>query len=823
MEKSRSVKVVWALAASLALACPVRAEFAYVANSGSNNVSGYTVNTATGVLTPIPGSPFAAGSFPISVTVDPTGKFAYVANELDNTVSGYLIDATTGALTSMAGSPFSAGPHPFAVTVDPTGKFAYVANNNNPGSVSAFTINGVTGALTPVAGSPFPAGVLPTIVVVDPTGKFVYVANYALASNSISGYMINAATGALTPIAGSPFTVPGQNPRSLAVDPTGKFVYVADQQSDSISGYTIDPATGTLTPIAGSPFAGGSNPSGVAVDPTGKFVYVANFSNNGVGSVSGFTINPATGALTPIAGSPFTTGTGPLYVTVDPTGKFVYVTNGSSTNVSGFSIDPATGALTPLAGSPFPAGTGPLGIFITAGLAAPVVAPPLLSKMFGGATVALNGTTSLTFTLMNPNPAVALSGVGFTDTLPAGLVVSTPNGFSGTCGGSITATAGSNSVSLATANLAAGAGCTFSVNVTGIVSGLQNNTTSAVISANGGTGLTANAMITVLGPVVPAPPTISKGFGAAFIGQNGTTTLTFTLGNPNLATALTGVAFTDTLPAGLVVSTPNGFTGTCGGNITATAGSNSVSLTGATLAAGAGCVFSVNVTGIATGTQNNTTSAVSSTNGGTGLTASASVFVLGGGQASSGAFQVRYVANLNVGDSFINISNTGASSTTAFPTQDGTICVNVYTFSPDEQLISCCSCPVTPDALVSLSARNDLISNTLTPGVPTGIVIKLLATASQGAASCNAGTVGLGTNVPASGLTAWGTSLHALPITPGAPAGTFGVTGTPFTPATLSPAELTRIQTLCSLIQTNGSGFGICRTCRLGGLGGEKQ
>jgi hypothetical protein len=183
-------------------------------------------------------------------------------------------------------------------------------------------------------------------------------------------------------------------------------------------------------------------------------------------------------------------------------------------------------------------------------------------------------------------------------------------------------------------------------------------------------------------------------------------------------------------------------------------------------------------------------------------------------------FQVRYASNLPIGDSVINVTNTGASSTTAFPTQNGNICVNVYTFSPDEQLISCCACPVTPDGLVSLSARNDLISNTLTPGVPTSIVIKLLA--STGTA-CNASTAGTGNNALATGMAAWGTSIHALPVTPGSPATTYGVTETAFTPSTLSAAELTRITTLCGFIQINGSGFGICKSCRLGGLGSTQQ
>ena len=182
-------------------------------------------------------------------------------------------------------------------------------------------------------------------------------------------------------------------------------------------------------------------------------------------------------------------------------------------------------------------------------------------------------------------------------------------------------------------------------------------------------------------------------------------------------------------------------------------------------------------------------------------------------------FQVRYASNLAIGDSVVNITNTGASSTVAFPTQNGNICANVYTFSPDEQLISCCSCLVTPDGLASLSSRNDLISNTLTPGVPTSIVIKLLASAGTTAASCNASTAGQGANELVTGMAAWGTTIHALPVTPGSPATTYGQTETPFTPSTLSASELQRITTLCGFIQTNGSGFGICRSCRLGGLG----
>jgi hypothetical protein len=197
---------------------------------------------------------------------------------------------------------------------------------------------------------------------------------------------------------------------------------------------------------------------------------------------------------------------------------------------------------------------------------------------------------------------------------------------------------------------------------------------------------------------------------------------------------------------------------------------------------------------------------------------SVAAFAQEGGQDS--AYQVRYASNLNIGESVINITNTGArgadlqSGTSASIT--GSICVNVYAFSPDEQMVSCCSCPVTPNGLVSLGAQRDLISNTLTPAVPTSITIKLLATVPVGGSCNNSAAAVVGGDL-APGMAAWGTTLHA-----GA-AGAYEVAETAFTPATLSAGERFRLGTLCNFILANGSGFGVCRSCRLGGLGAARR
>jgi uncharacterized repeat protein (TIGR01451 family) len=144
-----------------------------------------------------------------------------------------------------------------------------------------------------------------------------------------------------------------------------------------------------------------------------------------------------------------------------------------------------------------------IALVLPASLWATLPLPPTFTKAFGAANIPVGGTTSLGFTIANPN-SVSLTGVGFTDTLPAGLVVATPNGLAGSCGGgTITAMAGSGSVSLSGATLAASSSCNFSVNVTGTTAGTQNNTTGAVSSNEGSAGGVASASLVVQTLTVP--------------------------------------------------------------------------------------------------------------------------------------------------------------------------------------------------------------------------------------------------------------------------------------------------------------------------------
>ena len=339
---------------ALANAAP---KLAYAANSASNDVSAYTIATATGALTPVTGSPFATGATgPQAVTIDSLGRFVFTADNGSNDVAAFTVDPA-GVLTAVAGSPFGAGMAPRALTAEISGRFLYVVNATS-GDVYAFSVDPIAGALTAI-GSPVTAGTSPSGVAADPSGRFLYVTSRG--SNNVSAFTINSITGALTAVTGSPFGA-GTAPVSVAADSSGRLLFVANHDSNSISVYTIDSTSGALAQVAGSPFASGTNPTAVAVTPSTQFVYVTNEAGN---NVTAYTINASTFALTELSGSPFVTGTSPQSVAVDVSSQYLFVVNQVSNDVWVYAIDPTTGAITSAAGSPFPAGTNPFGIATT--------------------------------------------------------------------------------------------------------------------------------------------------------------------------------------------------------------------------------------------------------------------------------------------------------------------------------------------------------------------------------------------------------------------------------------------------------------------------
>jgi 6-phosphogluconolactonase len=339
-------KWFWVLLGTLGLAACSSSStphhLAYVTLPSVNAIAAFRVNTHTGGMTRVVGSPFPVGASPVSIVGHPSGKFVYVANQGENDISLFTISNETAELHEI--NPRTpTGFNPVALVLDSGGTLLFAANAITD-NVSAYSIQASDGTLSEVAGSPFPTGSRPLAMAITPSGKFLYVASANL--GAIFAYA--NASGVLQIVAGSPFPV-GSGPLSLAVDPAEHFLYVANSSSNTISVLGIDDSSGTLTQIPGSPFSTGTSstttttPVSVVIHPNGKFLYVANFATN---NVSGFSIDPNSGVPTLLTGAPFAAGTHPLFAIIDSAGKFLYVLNQtSSNNIAELGITQDTGVL----------------------------------------------------------------------------------------------------------------------------------------------------------------------------------------------------------------------------------------------------------------------------------------------------------------------------------------------------------------------------------------------------------------------------------------------------------------------------------------------
>ncbi len=357
----------------------------YVTNTGSNDVSAYSINSSTGGLAVISGSPFADVPAPSSIAVSSNGFFAYIANSRTNKVTAFRI-GTNGALllgasTPDTPNPASVGTTPRALVVSGDSRFLYVANSGSD-TVTVFSI-GTAGVLTPVppsTGNPNPVsagGLSPVALIISSIGRFLYVANST--SNTITAFQVES-SGLLTQV---PQAGPGTNPVStnvtgptaLAMSSNGQFLYVTNGASNTVTAFRVE-TSGLLTPIppVGSTpnpvSTGGTTPNGIAVEPNGTHLYIANRG----GTVSAFTIgNDGLLTLVPASGAAqnptptLVAGSTPVALTISQDGQFLYVANSGGT-VSVYTIASGSGTLIPvtqLLGNPFRAGTTPSAIAVS--------------------------------------------------------------------------------------------------------------------------------------------------------------------------------------------------------------------------------------------------------------------------------------------------------------------------------------------------------------------------------------------------------------------------------------------------------------------------
>lgn len=321
--------LIFPAALLLLLSSPLAGQAIYVPNFITSSVSGYLVNPASGVVSTIPGFPIRTGTSPIQALIHPSGKFLYVLNAGSGDITLFGISAPSGLLT-LSPCPHCDAPTPSGMAVDPLGNFLFVTNLAL-GGLTSYSIDPANGQL--VKGPSFGVGGNSRLgpPAIDPSGRYLYVADSN--SGQVFGLSING--GSLTSIPGSPFQA-GAGTVGLAASRTA--VFAANQSSGDVTMYQLG-AAGTLAQV-GLPVPTGGNPTSVAVDPTGNYVYAANQSQL-------LALNTTPSGLYPLTYlRGYNAGTVPSFVAVDPDGNFVYVVNTISNDVSGFAIS-AGGTLLP--------------------------------------------------------------------------------------------------------------------------------------------------------------------------------------------------------------------------------------------------------------------------------------------------------------------------------------------------------------------------------------------------------------------------------------------------------------------------------------------
>ena len=372
-------------------------EYLYVGagvTAGTPEFYGYAINSATGLLTPVPGSPFQAsiGATPspcgegcsLMPLADPLGRFLFynfTQTPDQRGVGTMKVDPATGALTNDNVLPYTStnttNPIMQYMSVDPEGRYLFgtgVLNQPQSDWLTSIVIAS-DGTLSWAPGEPFElpygdngnASQAPAV-----TDQFVFASDPSLyiegaqQPSDMFTFTMNQSNGALT--ATSITYKIGVGAGMQVVTPSGKFLYVETHQLLStgfpgpaqLDGYQVN-ADGTLTPIAQAPIQSPQQPAILTMSPNGKFLYISGviYPSTPGGPSSNdnsvYAIDPNTGSLTLTADY---TNIPSTVLFIDPAVKYAYFAEFNSTtdlpSLAAFTVDPNTGALAPVPGGQTP-------------------------------------------------------------------------------------------------------------------------------------------------------------------------------------------------------------------------------------------------------------------------------------------------------------------------------------------------------------------------------------------------------------------------------------------------------------------------------------
>jgi len=343
------------------------ARFLYAPDIYNSKVWGFSVDPSTGRLTAT-GQVSVATNTAYRLASDKGGYRLYLTTGIPpqpsfGSVYAFFTDRRNGYLYQVPGSPFRISEYSGAIAVHPSGKFIFVGTfvAQSGDGILILKVN-PDGSLTQVNSSPIRTSATPVWIVIDPWGKYLYVNSQNGAS--IDAFSIDITSGALTPVPGSPYVVstPGcVNPWIMGIGQSyGRFLYTADEAASAISGFAIAGKTGTIAELPGSPWGcprgDALYPIGLTTEPTGRFLYVMNGTFPAY-HISIYSINGGNGVLTHVKDAPPLSTYADGWIRTDPSGKFLYALTGTEgerkDHVTGYAIDPSNGDLTALPGSPY--------------------------------------------------------------------------------------------------------------------------------------------------------------------------------------------------------------------------------------------------------------------------------------------------------------------------------------------------------------------------------------------------------------------------------------------------------------------------------------
>lgn len=362
-------KTLSLLAASAAMCAAHAATYVYVSNAEDGTISGYQLNTGSGSLRPVGVTPAGALVMPLAISPDRRYLYASIRSKPYGAAT-YLIDSSSGGLTRLS---TAALPDSMAyISTDKSGRFLFGASFG--GDVVSVNPIGAQGWVQGEALQVIKTGRHAHSILVDPSNRFVYTGN--LGEHRVLQWRLDEKAGKLTPIGeGFAAAEAGDGPRHLAFAPNGRYLYVLNELSGTVTTYGIDQTIGALTRQSSAagvpteyklekglirpPLGQGEKvddtpriwAADVKMTPDGRFLYMSERTSS---SISWFQVDPSNGALR--FGGNIPVEKQPRGFNIDPRGRHMVVAGEKVTEVGVYAIDSESGALRRVGGAP--AGNG---------------------------------------------------------------------------------------------------------------------------------------------------------------------------------------------------------------------------------------------------------------------------------------------------------------------------------------------------------------------------------------------------------------------------------------------------------------------------------